>query len=218
VAAGKIARGQPGKLPRNLKIVLATGNRGKLREIQSLLGGAWTLVPQSELGIDPADENGVTFAENAVIKARHASAHAGLPAIADDSGLEVDALHGAPGIRSARYAGESGRAADVANNVRLLAELESVPAADRTARFRCVVAFVRDAADPAPIVAEGVWEGRIAAHCSGENGFGYDPLFIDAESGLTGGQLAPEQKNLSSHRGLAVRRLREALEALIGPD
>lgn len=207
-----------GKLTGGQRIILATGNRGKLREIQSLLGDAWILIPQSDLGIDPAEENGATFVENAVIKARHAAAHSGLPAIADDSGLEVDALHGAPGIRSARYAGQFGQGADAANNAKLLAELAGVPAANRSARFRCVIAFVRDADDAAPVIAEGTWEGRIATRCSGENGFGYDPLFIDPESGLTVGQLDPEQKNLCSHRGVALGRLCEVLEAMMGPE
>ncbi len=192
------------------KLVIATGNRGKLREIQSILGDAWVLIPQSQFGISPAAETGTTFAENALIKARHASGIANLPAIADDSGLEVDALGGAPGVRSARYAGADGD--DAANNRKLLAALKEEPAENRTARFRCVIAYVRDAADSEPLIVEAAWEGSIAMRPRGQNGFGYDPLFIDAGSGLTGGQLVAEQKNRLSHRGLAVRQLRAALE------
>lgn len=179
-----------------------------------MLGDAWVLIPQSEAGIAPVEETGWTFAENALIKARNASTAANLPAIADDSGLEVDALGGAPGVRSARYAADGGEADDDANNAKLLAEMKSVPDPDRTARFRCVVAFVRNGDDPAPVIVEGAWEGRIAKACVGANGFGYDPLFIDAESGLTAGQLDAAEKNLRSHRSRAVGRLRQALGAL----
>jgi XTP/dITP diphosphohydrolase len=193
------------------EVVLASGNSGKLREIQSLLGDTWRLIPQSEFNVTPAEETGSTFSENALIKARHAAAATGLPAIGDDSGLEVDALRGAPGVRSARYAGETGAHADKANNARLLEEMTAVPAAERTARFRCVLAFVRSPEDPEPILAEGSWEGRIAGEGIGDNGFGYDPLFIDAESGLTGGQLSPERKNSVSHRGRALAVMRTAL-------
>jgi XTP/dITP diphosphohydrolase len=201
---------------REQEVVLATGNRGKLREIQSLLGGAWHLVPQSELGVTPAEETGASFAENALIKARHASAAAGLPAIGDDSGLEVDALDGAPGVWSARYAGESGDRADEANNTRLLAEMEAVPPESRSARFKCALAFVRHADDPDPLLAEGSWEGSIASECLGAGGFGYDPLFIDARSGLTGGQLGAARKNRVSHRARAVAALRIALRTGLG--
>lgn len=201
---------------REQEVVLATGNRGKLREIQSLLGGAWHLVAQSELGVTPAEETGASYTENALIKARHASAAAGLPAIGDDSGLEVDALDGAPGVRSARYAGESGAGADEANNARLLAEMEAVPPESRSARFKCVLAFVRHADDPDPILAAGSWEGSIASECLGASGFGYDPLFIDARSGLTGGQLSAARKNRVSHRARAVAALRIALRTGLG--
>jgi XTP/dITP diphosphohydrolase len=202
----------PGAGSDKQKIVLATGNKGKLREIQSLLGEAWQLIPQSEFGIEPAEETGATFVENALIKARHAAGIAKLPAIADDSGLEVDALGGAPGIRSARYAGTDGD--DEANNRKLLAELGDIAPVDRSARFRCVVVYVRGPDDPDPLMVEGAWEGHIADAPAGLNGFGYDPLFVDAGSGQTGGQLGADRKNRLSHRGLAVRQLRSALEAL----
>ncbi|MDH3510351.1 MAG: RdgB/HAM1 family non-canonical purine NTP pyrophosphatase [Gammaproteobacteria bacterium] len=185
--------------------VLATDNAGKLREFRSLLGDCLSLIPQSEFGIRSGEETGSTFTENALIKARHAATLAKLPAIADDSGLEVDSLDGAPGIRSARYAGED--SADVDNVTRLLAELNGVQTADRTARFRCVAVFVRDADDPAPLIAEGIWEGRIGMEPSGENGFGYDPVFVDPELGLTAAQLNATEKNRRSHRGAAAQQL-----------
>jgi XTP/dITP diphosphohydrolase len=212
MAGSTIDRDQAGASSGASKIVLATGNRGKLHEIQSLLGDRWVLIPQSEVGVFPVEETGTTFAENALIKARHAARIAGLPAIADDSGLEVDALGGAPGVWSARYAGIEGD--DAANNLKLLAELANTEAPLRTARFRCVVVFVRDADDQHPVFAEGDWAGSIALAPSGNNGFGYDPLFIDAELGLTGGEMGPGQKNSLSHRGVAVSALRAALESL----
>jgi XTP/dITP diphosphohydrolase len=187
------------------RIVLATGNRGKARELQSMLGADWVVVLQSELGVESVEETGVTFAENALLKARHAAAVTGLPALADDSGLEVDALGGAPGVRSARYAGPT--ASDADNVDLLLAELAGVPAARRTARFRCVLALVRVAADPAPVLAEGCWEGRITEAPRGLTGFGYDPVFEDPETGLTAAELAPAAKNARSHRGQALRKL-----------
>jgi XTP/dITP diphosphohydrolase len=191
------------------RIVLATGNPGKAREIQSMLGPAWEVVLQSALGVAPVEEAGRSFADNALLKARHAAAATGLPALADDSGLEVDALGGAPGVYSARYAGP--RASDADNVDRLLAELAGVPAARRTARFRCVLAFVRDAADPEPVLAEGAWEGAIAEAPRGLAGFGYDPVFEDPASGLTAAELAPAAKNERSHRGRALRALVQAL-------
>jgi len=199
-----------------ISAVLATGNPGKLREFQSLLGDCVSLIPQSEFGIPGAEESGSTFTENALIKARHAARLAGLPAIADDSGLEVDILDGAPGIRSARYAGEDSR--DVDNMTRLLAELTGVSAADRTARFHCVAVFVRDADDPAPLIAEGIWEGRIAMKPSGENGFGYDPVFLDGATGLTAAQLSATEKNRRSHRGAATRQLHRLISDLMPTD
>jgi XTP/dITP diphosphohydrolase len=193
------------------KVVLATGNRGKVREIEAILGSAWQLVPQSDLGIAPAEETGATFAENALLKARHAAAASGLPAIADDSGLEVDALDGAPGVQSARYAGPA--ASDADNLDKLLAELAHVPQGQRTARFRCVMAYVSSAADPHPVLADAVWEGRVTLAPRGLSGFGYDPVFEDPASGQTAAELLPAVKNARSHRGQAARRLRQLLDA-----
>lgn len=190
------------------RVVLASGNRGKLRELQALLGGDWKLLSQAELGIDGAAETGETFLENALLKARHAAAASGLPAIADDSGLEVDALGGAPGVHSARYAGAD--ADDAANNARLLAELAGVPAAGRGARFRCVMVYLEHP-DAEPLVAEAAWEGRIAEAPRGSGGFGYDPLFIDPRDGRHSAELPPAEKNRRSHRGQAARRLKELL-------
>lgn len=193
------------------RIVLATGNPGKLRELRRLFGDAFELVPQTELNIPDAEETGSTFAENALLKARHASALAGLPAIADDSGLEVDALAGAPGVRSARYAGPD--ATDEDNNEKLLRELGSRPAEDRSARFRSVIVYVKAPDDPNPLIAEGAWAGRILDAPRGSRGFGYDPLFFDETVGLTGGELDPDDKNRRSHRGKAARRLSQLLGA-----
>ncbi|HKE45880.1 MAG TPA: RdgB/HAM1 family non-canonical purine NTP pyrophosphatase [Steroidobacteraceae bacterium] len=188
-----------------MRLVLATGNPGKLRELEALLSGRDIgIVTQSELGITSAAETGLTFLENAILKARHAASRAGLAAIADDSGLEVDALGGRPGVRSARYADDQG---DAANNTRLLAELADVPAARRTARYRCVLVLLRSADDPAPLICEGTWEGRIAQTPAGDNGFGYDPLFLVGDLGLTAAQLSPQLKNQLSHRGQALRKL-----------
>ncbi len=191
------------------KLVLASDNPGKLREFQLLLGSHWQLIAQSSLGVVPVAETGTSFSQNALQKARHASAVTGLPALADDSGIEVDALHGAPGIYSARYAGVG--ASDAANNAKLLAELAGVPAAGRTARYRCCLVFVRDAGDVSPLLAEGVWEGRIAESCRGAGGFGYDPLFIDPHSGMRVAEMDPAEKNLRSHRYTALRQLQELL-------
>ena len=189
-----------------MRMVLATANPGKLRELQGLLADAdIELLPQAAFGIEPVPETGRTFVENALLKARHAAAGADLPAIADDSGLEVDALEGRPGVLSARYAGPA--ADDAANNAKLLAELTGVPAPARTARYRCVLAAVRNANDPAPVICEGVWEGRIAERLAGEHGFGYDPLFLVGELAITAAQLSSELKNSLSHRGQALRQL-----------
>ncbi len=193
------------------RIVLATGNPGKLRELQRMLGDAFNLVQQTELNISAVEETGRTFKENALLKARYACEQSGLPAIADDSGLEVDALGGAPGIRSARFAGVG--ATDDRNNEKLLEALGALPADERTARFRCIIVFVRTPDDPEPLIAEGVWEGRILAAPQGTGGFGYDPLFFDEVLGLTGGELDPDDKNRRSHRGKAARRLTEMLAA-----
>jgi len=193
-----------------MRVVLATGNSGKLRELQALLAGsAVQIVAQSELGIGAAEETGLTFVENAIIKARHAASQSGLAAIADDSGLEVDALGGRPGVHSARYAGP--KANDAENNARLLSELTHVAPAKRTARYRCVLVLLRSASDPAPLVCEGVWEGRITDTPAGQSGFGYDPLFLVGDLGLTAAQLAPQLKNQLSHRGQALQKLVAAI-------
>ena len=199
---------------RLLSVVLATGNPGKLQEFQRLLDGDVRLTPQSEFNISSVAETGSTFTENALIKARHAAELTKLPAIADDSGLEVDILDGAPGIRSARYAGEN--SSDLENITRLLGQLAGVKMVDRTARFRCVAVFARDADDPAPLIAEGIWEGRIDTQPRGANGFGYDPVFIDGATGATAAQMSAAEKNRLSHRGAAARQLRNLLANLPG--
>lgn len=194
------------------KIVLASNNPGKIREIQTLLDGlGLEILPQSAFTPVEAEETGLTFLANALIKARHAAKASGLPAIADDSGLEVDALGGAPGVFSARYAGPG--ASDEANNAKLLRELAGVEEASRSARFRCVMVFVRDADDPAPLVGEGVWEGRILEAPRGGNGFGYDPLFFVPGEGCASAELPPAVKNRLSHRGKALRALVAQLQA-----
>ncbi len=195
------------RLPR---LVLASGNAGKLREFRRLLAPFGVdVVSQSELGIAEADEPHVTFVENALAKARHASAHAQLPALADDSGICVRALDGAPGVLSARYAGEP--KSDARNNDKLIAALKGV--ADRRAHYACVLALVRHPSDPEPIIAEGVWHGTIIDAPRGTGGFGYDPLFLDEATGLTGAELPLERKNELSHRGKAMRALIARLQA-----
>lgn len=191
--------------PARRRVVLATGNAGKVGEIQSLLGPGWEVIPQAALGVAGAEETGESFVANALLKARHAAASAALPAIADDSGLEVAALGGAPGVRSARYAGPN--ASDTDNVDLLLAEMAHLGPGERAARFRCVLAYVRDAGDPEPVIAEGAWEGRITLSPRGRGGFGYDPVFEDPASGLTAAELAPAEKNARSHRGQACRAL-----------
>ncbi len=193
------------------KIVLASNNQGKVREINQLLAGIdLEVVPQSAFGALDVEETGLTFVENAILKARHASHHTGLPAIADDSGLEVDALQGAPGIYSARYAGEG--ATDQANLEKLLHELAHVPEEERTARFQCLLVLMRHPTDPTPIICQGTWEGRILFEPRGSGGFGYDPVFFVPDQGCTSAELAPEDKNRLSHRGQALRALLEALK------
>jgi len=187
------------------KVVLATGNAGKAKEFKELLGDSIEIVLQTELGLEAAEETGSTFLENALLKARYASEQSGLPAIADDSGLEVDALNGEPGVYSARYAGED--ASDADNNAKLLAALEGLPQSERGGQFRAVVVFVRSAEDPAPLIAEGAWRGAIADSPRGDAGFGYDPLFFDADAGCTSAELSRDDKNARSHRGKAVREL-----------
>lgn len=186
------------------RVILATRNEGKLREMQALFADLdWELISQSSLNIPSAPETGPTFIENALGKARHISEVTGLPALADDSGLVVDALGGAPGVYSARYAGAD--ASDVDNNHKLLLTLEGIP--DRRAHFHCALIFLEHAAHPAPAVATGRWSGRIAGSASGDNGFGYDPLFIPDGNLQTAAQLEPHLKNAVSHRGLAARAL-----------
>ena len=192
------------------RVVLATGNAGKQRELAALLAPrGFELILQTTLGIESAEETGDTFTANALLKARHASAAAGLPALSDDSGLEVDALDGRPGVWSARYAGPD--ATDAANNARLLAELSGVPVPARTARYRCVIAFVRSADDGAPLLAEGSWEGVIGTEPRGSGGFGYDPLFLPEGCACTAAELPAEQKNAISHRAAALKALLELL-------
>jgi XTP/dITP diphosphohydrolase len=191
------------------RLVLASGNEGKLREFRRLLAPLGIeVVAQAELGIAETDEPHPTFVENALAKARHASRIAGLPALADDSGICVRALHGVPGVQSARYAGEP--RSDRRNNEKLIADLADI--ADRRAHYYCMLALMRHGEDPEPILAEGRWDGTIIDAPRGSGGFGYDPYFLDPESGLTGAELAPAQKNARSHRGKAIRALIARLE------
>ena len=195
------------------KVVLASGNAGQLREFQQLLSNCgFEVVPQSDFFSESADETGLTFFENAIIKARYASAKTGLPAIADDSGIEVDALNGRPGIYSARYAGAAAKDAD--NNAKLLQELAGVPAEKRTARYHAVLAFMRHAEDPTPILCHGVWEGVILTEPRGESGFGYDPLFWVPTQGCASAELSKEEKNRISHRGKAMQELLQKMAAI----
>lgn len=189
-----------------MRIVLATANPGKQREFATLLAPrGFELVLQSELGIESIEETGNTFEDNAMLKANHAAAASGLPALADDSGLEVDALGGRPGVWSARYAGSG--ATDQQNNARLLADLEGIADDRRTARYRCVLALVRSERDTHPILAQGSWEGRIGRLPAGNGGFGYDPYFIPAGLNCTAAELSSARKNALSHRGAALRDL-----------
>lgn len=192
------------------RTVFASNNAGKVAEVAELLRPTgYTVIPQSEYLVPEAEETGLTFVENALIKARNACQHTSLPAIADDSGLEVDALQGDPGIYSSRYAGEHGN--DDANNSLLLGELAGVAETDRTARFRCVMVYLRHAEDPAPLICQGVWDGRILEAPRGAGGFGYDPVFWVPEEGCSAAELPPETKNHLSHRGQALRALLAAL-------
>ena len=193
-----------------VELVLASGNAGKLAELRELLGGGrYVLRAQSEFDVDDAEETGLTFVENALLKARHASRATGLPALGDDSGLCVDALGGAPGLYSARYAGIHGDSA--ANIARLLRELDGVVDTARTARFHCVLALLRSHDDPRPIIVEGSWEGRILRAPRGEHGFGYDPVFLDPENAMSAAELEPAIKNAISHRGRALAALKARL-------
>lgn len=199
-------------------LVLASGNAGKLREFSHLLAPLGIEpMPQGQLGVSDAEETGLTFVENALIKARHAAEVTGLPALADDSGIEVDALGGEPGIYSARFAARRQQGSgDGDNNAALLAALEGVPEQARTARYWCVLVYLRHAADPVPIIVQASWEGRVLGAPQGEGGFGYDPLFWLPEHGMTAAALDAETKNRLSHRGRAMQQLLEALAAQSG--
>lgn len=193
------------------QIVLASGNAKKVAELQSLLGGlGMRVVPQNEFGVMDAEETGTTFVENAIIKARHAARTTGLPAIADDSGLTVDALDGRPGVYSARFAGPA--ATDEQNVARLLADLEGLPSGRRLATFWCVLVYLRHAEDPTPLICTGHWTGTITEAPRGDGGFGYDPVFLLPEAGRTAAELSPEEKNRLSHRGQALRQLLSQLQ------
>ena len=190
------------------EIVLASGNKGKLREFSAMFATHFadqhiTLIPQTELGVSDADETGLSFVENAIIKARHACAVTGKPALADDSGIEIDALDGAPGIYSARYSG----AGDKANNEKLLEAMKGLPEEQRSARFQCVLVYMRHEKDPTPQVFQGSWEGRILTAPSGTEGFGYDPVFFVPGEGVSAAELSKERKNELSHRGQAIQQL-----------
>lgn len=191
-------------------IVLASNNPGKVREFNALIADHLIeVVPQSQFGVPEADETGLSFIENALIKARNAAHHTGLPAIADDSGIEVDALNGAPGIYSARYAGVG--ASDQANLEKLLRDLEGVPELQRTARFQCLMVYMRHATDPTPLIIQSAWEGRILTAPRGTGGFGYDPVFFVPTHNCSSAELPPDTKLAISHRGQAVRKLVAAL-------
>lgn len=193
-----------------MKVVLASGNAGKVREFMQLLSDVGMDVrPQSEFDVPDADETGLTFVENAILKARNAAKITGLPALADDSGIEVDALNGQPGIYSARYAGVGADAA--ACNAKLLDALKDVPEAERTARFRCCIVMMQHADDPSPIIAEGAWEGRILEQLAGTEGFGYDPLFFVPTHNMAAAEMDSAEKNKISHRGQALQVLLERL-------
>ncbi|WP_413112969.1 XTP/dITP diphosphatase [Thaumasiovibrio sp. DFM-14] len=191
------------------KLVLATGNQGKVREMADLLADfGFDVVAQSEFNVSDVAETGTTFVENAIIKARHAAQATGLPAIADDSGLEVDALEGAPGVYSARYAGDT--ASDRDNLLKLLEQMDGIT--DRQARFHCVLVLMRHANDPTPLICHGSWEGDIAMQPSGEQGFGYDPVFYVRDANCTAAELTSAEKKLRSHRGQALQKLFQALK------
>jgi XTP/dITP diphosphohydrolase len=195
------------------RVVLATGNPGKLRQFSELLGASGLeLVRQSDFGIEPPPETGSTFLENSLLKARNAARITGLPAIADDSGIEVDALDGRPGLFSARYAGEG--ASDEQNLRKMLLELEDVPS-PRTARYRSIIVFLAAAADPAPLIGEGVWEGAIATAPRGSGGFGYDPIFIPLGDSRTAAEMPTDERNERSHRGQAARAFLAQLDARV---
>lgn len=192
------------------KFVLASNNKGKLREFNEMFASmSINVLPQAEFGIEEVDETGLTFVENAILKARNAALHSGLPAIADDSGIEVDALNGVPGIYSARYAGIG--ASDTDNLNKLLLALEGVPHEQRTARFQCLLVYMRHENDPTPVICQGTWEGFILETPQGENGFGYDPVFFVPEHNCSSAELSSELKNSLSHRGKALKLLASQL-------
>jgi XTP/dITP diphosphohydrolase len=192
------------------QLVLASGNVGKLRELSVILDDlGYQLHAQAEYGVSEVTETGTTFVENAIIKARHAASLTGLPALADDSGIEVDALDGAPGVYSARFSGPA--ADDAANNALLVERLQAVPDAERSARYRAVIVFMRHAGDPSPLICEGSWEGMIQLQPAGEGGFGYDPYFFLPELGCTSAELSAAEKNRISHRGMALVELKKKL-------
>ncbi len=194
-------------------IVLASSNRGKVAELQNLLGElSYDIVPQGQYQVPDADETGLSFVENAILKARNACQFTGLPAIADDSGIEVDALDGQPGIYSARYSGEHGD--DTANNEKLIAALQNIELGQRTARYQCVLVYLRHAQDPTPLICQAAWEGIILQAPQGEGGFGYDPLFWLEELQCSAAELAPDHKNRISHRGRALQLLHRQLQLL----
>ncbi|MGB0132847.1 RdgB/HAM1 family non-canonical purine NTP pyrophosphatase [Dokdonella sp.] len=195
-----------------MKLVLASGNAGKLAEMREIFDDLdIELIAQGHLGVEDAEETGATFVENAILKARHAARATGLPAIGDDSGICVDALGGAPGLLSARYAGEHGNSG--ANITKLLGAMKNVPDSGRDAHFFCVIVWLRHADDPAPLIAEGRWHGRILNAPRGASGFGYDPIFFDPQRNASAAELDPLEKNRISHRGQALAQLRELLRS-----
>ena len=197
------------------KIVLASGNKGKVKELAAMLSSlSIEVLPQSDFAVTEVAETGSTFIENAIIKARHAAKHTGLPAIADDSGLAVDALGGAPGVYSARYSGE--HATDQSNITKLLGAMADVPTYKRQAKFLCVLVYMRHADDPSPIICQGEWCGEIMTEQQGANGFGYDPIFWVNQQNSSSAQLSPQQKNALSHRGKALKLLLAQLQCQIG--
>lgn len=192
------------------KLVLASRNPGKLRELSALLDESrYKIIPQADFNVPEVAETGTTFVENAIIKARHAAQYTGLAALADDSGIVIDALNGEPGVHSARFSGSD--ASDESNNILLVEKLRSVPEAQRSARYQAVIVYMRNAADPSPIICEGSWEGIIVLEAKGSGGFGYDPYFYLPDYGCTSAELSADEKNRISHRGQALRLLLEKL-------
>ncbi|GBF29645.1 MAG: RdgB/HAM1 family non-canonical purine NTP pyrophosphatase [Proteobacteria bacterium] len=192
------------------KLVLASSNPGKLRELSALLDESrYKIIPQADFNVPEVAETGTTFVENAIIKARHAAQYTGLAALADDSGIVIDALNGEPGVHSARFSGSD--ASDESNNILLVERLRSVPEAQRSARYQAVIVYMRNAADPSPIICEGSWEGIMVLEAKGSGGFGYDPYFYLPDYGCTSAELSADEKNRISHRGQALRLLLEKL-------